>query len=331
MKYQHLSIEEREKIQEGLWQKRSIRVISQDIGRPPSTVSREIKKNLPPQLNRYSPRVANVRALDKRRSRGRLTKLKNNDIRAYVVTHLKMRWSPEQISGRMKKDIGESVSHEAIYQYIYSQIHRQGWGELKTGHEDLRVYLRRRRKRRMGKGMRRCQRIFKPKGISIDDRPQVVDERKRIGDWEGDTVESKDHKPGVNTLVERKTGYVFITKLKNKTSGATVKAVSSRMNILPKKARRTLTVDNGTENSDWQSIKTNTGLSVYSAHPYCSGERGTNENTNGLIRDYYPKKTDFTKVTDEEIQKVEYDLNTRPRKRLNWLTPLEALGVALRS
>ena len=96
MKYQHLSIEEREKIQEGLWQKRSIRAISQDIGRPPSTVSREIKKNLPPQLNRYSPRVANVRALDKRRSRGRLTKLKNNDIRAYVVTHLKMRWSPEQ-------------------------------------------------------------------------------------------------------------------------------------------------------------------------------------------------------------------------------------------
>ena len=317
MKYQHLSIEEREKIQEGLWQKRSIRAIAEDIGRPPSTISREIKKNLPPQLNRYSPRVANVRALDKRRSRGRLTKLKNNDIRAYVVTHLKMRWSPEQISGRMKKDIGESVSHEAIYQYIYSQIHRQGWGELKRGHEDLRVYLRRRRKRRMGKGMRRCQRIFKPKGISIDDRPKVVNERKRIGDWEGDTVESKDHKPGVNTLVERKTGYVFITKLKNKTSSATVKAVSSRMNILPKKARRTLTVDNGTENSDWQSITANTGLSVYSAHPYCSGERGTNENTNGLIRDYYPKKTDFTKVTDEEIQKVEYDLNTRPRKRLN--------------
>ncbi len=331
MKYQHLSIEEREKIQEGLWQKRSIRAISQDIGRPPSTVSREIKKNLPPQLNRYSPRVANVRALDKRRSRGRLTKLKNNRIREYVVTHLKMRWSPEQISGRMKKDIGETVSHEAIYQYIYSQIHRQGWGELKTGHEDLRVYLRRRRKRRMGKGMRRCQRIFKPKGVSIDDRPQVVNERKRIGDWEGDTVESVNHKPGVNTLVERKTGYVFITKLKNKTSSATVKAVSSRMNILPKKARLTLTVDNGPENSNWQAMQKQTKLSVYSAHPYCSGERGTNENTNGLIRDYFPKKTDFTKISDEEIQKVEYDLNTRPRKRLDWLTPLEALSVALRS
>lgn len=331
MKYQHLSIEDREKIQEGLWKKWSIRAIARDIGRPPSSVSREIKKNLPPERNRYSPRVANVRALDKRRSRGRLTKLKNNRIRTYVVSHLKMHWSPEQISGRMKKDIGETVSHEAIYQYVYSQVHRQGWGELKKDHEDLRIYLRRRRKRRTVKGMRKCQRIFKPKGFSIEDRPKVVNERKRIGDWEGDTVESKDHKPGINTLVERKTGYVFITKLKNKTSSATIAVVKKRMSILPQKARLTLTLDNGPENRDWQTMQKQTKLLVYSAHPYCSGERGTNENTNGLIRDYYPKKTDFTKVTDEEIQKMEYDLNTRPRKRLNWQTPLEALSVALRS
>jgi IS30 family transposase len=179
--------------------------------------------------------------------------------------------------------------------------------------------------------MRKGQRIFRPLANSIDFRPEVANQRKRIGDWEGDTVESVDHKPGINTLVERKTGYTFITKLKNKTSVATIKVVSQRMSILPQKAKYTLTLDNGPENRDWQSIEKETGLTVYAAHPYCSGERGTNENTNGLIRDYFPKKTDFTKVSDEEIQKVEYDLNTRPRKRLNWSTPLEALSVALQS
>ncbi|MDQ5969388.1 MAG: transposase, family, partial [Patescibacteria group bacterium] len=154
-------------------------------------------------------------------------------------------------------------------------------------------------------------------------------ERKRLGDWEGDTVESCDHKPGVNTLVERKTGYTFITKLKDKTSGATVTAVTQRMSVLPKKVKHTLTNDNGPENSDWIRVQEQTNLSVFFAHPYCSGERGTNENTNGLIRDYFPKKTDFTQIPDEIIQQVEYDLNTRPRKRLNWFTPLEALSGAL--
>lgn len=331
MQYKHLSILEREKIQEGLWQKKSIRSIAKDIGRPPSAVSREVKKNLSSKFHLYTPRVAHIRALERRSSRGRNIKLKNRRIRAYVTTHLKERWSPEQIAGRMKKDIGEHISYEAIYQYIYSQIHRQGWGELKKNHEDLRIYLRRKRKRRLRHGVRRCERIFKPKGLSIDERPLVVNERKRIGDWEGDTVESRDHKPGINTLVERKTGYVFITKLDDKTSHATVRAISKRMHVLPKKIRHTLTLDNGPENSDWQNIQGNVELSIFFAHPYHSWERGTNENTNGLIREYFPKKTDFTQIPDEEIQKVEYDLNTRPRKRLNWSTPLEAMSVALGS
>ncbi len=329
MQYHHLTIEEREKIQEGLWQKKSIRTIAKSIGRPPSSISREIRKNLPKERRTYTPRLANQRALLKRTSRGRKDRLKNSRIRMYVTTHLKERWSPEQIAGRMKLDIGETISHEAIYQYIYAQVHRDGWGLLRPNKEDLRSCLRRRRKRRQMKGLRRSQRVLKPRSASIDERPQVVDERSRIGDWEGDTIESCDHKPGVNTLVERKVGYVFITKLRDKTSSATVLAVTCRMNILPSKAKHTLTVDNGTENSDWQSIQEQTNLDVFSAHPYSSWERGTNENTNGLIRDYFPKKTDFTKVSDEEIAKVEYDLNTRPRKRLGYMTPLEAMSVAL--
>lgn len=329
MKFKHLSINDREKIQEGLWQKKSLRQISRELGRPHSSISREIRKNFPKEHKVYTPRLANERALTQRKSRGRKDRLKSKRIRIYVTTHLKLRWSPEQIAGRMKLDTNQSISHEAIYQFIYSQIHRDGYGYLKPHHEDLRVYLRRRRKRRLGKNTRRCQRILKPLGISIEERPQIVNERKRVGDWEGDTVESCNHKPGVNTLVERKTGYTFITKLRSKTSEATIGVVKQRMSILPKKIKHTLTLDNGPENRDWQGMQEQTDLSVYSAHPYCSGERGTNENTNGLIRDYFPKKTDFTQIPDEVIQKVEYDLNTRPRKRLNWSTPLEALSGAI--
>jgi transposase, IS30 family len=330
MKYKHLTIEERELIQELVWQKVSVRGIARRLGRSHSSISREIRKNFPKEHKVYTPRLANERALKQRKSRGRKDRLKNETIRQYVVTHLKMRWSPEQISGRLKKDLGLSISHEAIYQYIYAQVHRDGYGLLRPRCDDLRMYLRRRRKRRMGKNMTRGQRVFKFKANSIDLRPKEVNERTRVGDWEGDTVESVNHKPGVNTLVERKTGYVFITKLKDRTSIETVKVVTQRINILPQKARQTLTLDNGPENSDWKKLEELTRLSVYSAHPYHSWERGTNENTNGLIRDYFPKKTDFTEITDELIQQVEYDLNTRPRKRLNWSTPLEALSGALR-
>lgn len=330
MKYTHFRIEERELIQELVWQKVSLRDIARRLGRSHTSVSREMRKNFPRELKVYTPRLAHERALLKRKSRGRKDRLKNEIIRTYVVTHLKLKWSPEQIAGRMKLDIGETISHEAIYQYIYAQVHRDGYGLLRPGCEDLRPYLRRKRKRRMGKNMTRGQRIFKFKGISIEERPKEVLLRQRVGDWEGDTVESKDHKPGVNTLVERKTGYVFITKLKDKTGIATVEAVTKRMSVLPQKVKHTLTLDNGPENSDWKSLQEKTKLSVYSAHPYSSWERGTNENTNGLIRDYFPKKTDFTEVSDELIQKVEYDLNTRPRKRLNWSTPLEAMSGALR-
>ena len=208
MKYKHLTVEEREKIQELLWQKASIRNIAIAIGRSPSSIARELKRNYPPEQKRYAPRLANERALAKRKSRGRTERLKNDQIRNYVIFHLKKRWSPEQISNTIKETINEDVSHEAVYQYVYAQIHRNGYGELKPGKEDLRPYLRRRRKRRMKKGTRRCQRIFKPRGISIELRPSVVEKRFRLGDWESDTVESISHKPGINTLVERKSGLV---------------------------------------------------------------------------------------------------------------------------
>src|SRR3989344_54934 len=255
MQYKHFSVEEREKIQRFLWKKRSIRWVAERLKRSPSSVAREISRNNPVQPSRYTPRRAHDRALKKRKNRGRTRRLKNEAIRVYVVEHLKMRWSPEQISGRMKKD--------------------------------------------------------------------------RIGYWEGDTVESKDPKPGINTVLERKTGIVMITKLGGKRSADTVHALADRFAHIPRHLRHTVTLDRGSENSDPHSIEAMTGMQVFHAHAYSAWERGANENVNGLIRDYFPKKTDFTLVPDAEIAVVEYALNTRPRKRLGWRTPLEVWSVAL--
>lgn len=325
MNYKHFSIEEREKIQELLWQKASIRAIARAVGRSPSSVGREIKRNKPPERNRYAPRLANIRALEYRKHRGRTLRLKNDRIRAYVVTHLKKRWSPEQIAGRIKIDLGDSISHEAIYQFIYAPILH---GKAKQGFEDLRLYLRRRRRLRIPKGARRCQRVLVSKGRSIDERPKIVNERKRIGDWESDSIESKDRKPGLNSLVERKVGLALLTKLSDKTGKATAKVIKERLSAF---RSHTITFDNGPENSLWKQIEDAIGVTCYSAHAYHSWERGSNENLNGLVRDYYPKKTDFDMITDEDIKRVEFELNTRPRKRLGWLSPLEAWSVALQS
>src|SRR3989344_3943571 len=327
--HKQLSVEEREEIQDGLWAKESIRSIAKRLGRSHSSIVREINKNVPLEQRRYTPRLANERALLKRKSRGRTDRLKDETIRRYVIDHLKQRWSPEQIAGRMKLEGIGSISHEAIYQFIYAQIHRGGNGWVKLGKEDLGSFLRRKQRRRQHHGSRKGQRIFRPKGVSVDERPVVVDLRTSIGDWEGDSVESGDHAPGVNTLLERMSGVYLVTKVKDKTADATTSAIAGRMTLIPEKAKRTLTVDNGPENSDWQTMDEITGLSCFFAHPYRSCERGSNENANGLLRDYYPKKTDFRIVPDEELASVEYALNSRPRKRHGWRTPLEVWGGAL--
>lgn len=320
MKYKHLSIWEREKIQEFLWQKKSIRSIAIVLNRSTSSISREIKKNIPLHYQ-YTPRLANERALKKRKSRGRKLRLKSYFIRQYVVSHLRMGYSPEQISGRLSLEYPkEKISHEAIYQYIYHQIHSD---YVKKGNIDLRIYLKRRHKRREKKGMRKHQRIFKPKGLSIEERPKEVQRRKTMGHWEGDSVVSRKSKVGLNTLVERKTGLVLISKIQNGTSNETTNTVINRLKSFPCK---TLTTDNGSENFAYEKIQNELQISCYFAHPYCSGERGTNENTNGLIRYYLPKGTDFATISNETIKHIENILNNRPRKRLGWKTPLEVFN-----
>jgi IS30 family transposase len=332
MGYTHFSIEEREKLQDGLWAKRSIRSIATELGRSPSSVSREIRKNIPQEQYRYTPRLAHERAIGNRSHRGRKERLKNETIREYAERKLTEGFSPEQIAGRLSiEHPKEHISHEAIYQYIYAQVHRGGRGDVKPGRTDFRSYLKRRHKSRTKQGFRKGTRVLRPVGPSIDVRPSVVDRRTRLGDWESDTVESCQHLPGINTLVERRSGLLCITKLESKDACATRHAIARRLAPLPPHLRRTVTFDNGPENRQWRELEALVHIRTYFAHPYHSWERGTNENTNGLIRWYFPKGTDFGTISDEELARVEYAINTRPRKRLGWRTPLEVWSVALQS
>lgn len=306
MAHKHLSVEEREEIQQGMWEKRSIREIASRLGRSPSSVSREIRKNLPKEKRRYTPRLAEERAQRKRHEeQGRV---RDDVLRREIVAGLRRGWSPEQVAGTLG-----TVSHETIYQFVYD--------EWKKGGEDLRQLLKRRHKARQRKGFRKYQRLPNPNKRSIEERPKVVDRRSRLGDWEGDLVVSRASSVALVTLVERKSGYVAIEKIPRKTAEATVRAMTKRLTHV-----KTLTLDNGKEHERWEEIEATTGARVFFAHPYTSCERGTNENTNGLIRWYLPKGTDFATVSEERIREIERMLNERPRKRLGYRTPLEVFG-----
>lgn len=334
MQYKHFSVEEREKIQEMLWQKSSIRNIARALSRNPSSISREIQRNKPPERNRYTPRVAHERALRCRKHRGKRKLETHAALREHVVSRLKLGWSPEQIAATAEDMIDTGISHEAIYQYIYVQVYRSGNGYVKPGHEDLRPYLARRRKRRMRKGFRKSYRIEKGLLPSIDLRPKEVEERIAVGHWEDDSLVYTPTCPvRLRTMNERVSGIVFIEKAHDRTMAEANRITAERFGQLPLLLRQTLTRDRGAENMGHEELEQTLGVRCFFAHAYHSWERGSNENVNGLIRRFFSKKTDFRNITDEEIQRVEYLLNTRPRKRLGWKTPYqvfyELTGVAL--
>lgn len=325
--YKQLSLEDRERMQQGLWEGKSLREIACILKRSPATISRELKRNGPWCNRRYHPRLAHERTKGMIRQRGQRQRLKHPFVRNYVHTKLRTGWSPEQIAGRLSQDHPNyRISHEAIYQYIYAQYRRGGYGVC-TG-ADLRRFLRRRHKvRRPRKIPYAVEKGVLHNRIFIDHRPQEVANRAVPGHWEGDSVVSRQSLAGLNTLVERTSGLVFISKLSRYTDAAeTTRVVIRRLKRIPRALRRTLTLDNGFENAGHTEIAQRTGTRVYFAHPYHSWERGTNENTNGLIRWYLPKGTDFSAVSEQTICNVQQCLNTRPRKRLKWKTPLEVFN-----
>jgi len=297
--------------------------IAEIIGRDPGTISRELRRNR--GLKGYRPQQAHNLALARRcdKAQPRI----GNQVWQQVEVLIREEWSPEQVVGRVAMEQGVSISHEWIYQYIYADKHSGG---------DLYRYLRcqKVRRKRYGSYDRRgCI----PNQVSIDDRPAIVDSKRRIGDWEGDTVIGKGHRGALVTLVERKSLYTVIRSVLHKTAEAVRDAVVDGLTPYIDWVH-TITYDNGREFADHEGMASDLETRIYFAHPYASWERGLNENTNGLIRQYFPKDRDLTTVTKHEIEKAMDKLNHRPRKSLGFRTPHEvffntrtSLTVALQS
>jgi len=278
------------------------------IGVDKSTISRELRRNS--GLRGYRPQQAQRFCLQ-RRSEKASPRIKPA-IWALVERLIREEWSPEQISGWLQSEYRYSISIEWIYQYIIADKHTGG-----TLHKHLRC--QKQRKKRYGIYSYRGQ---IPGQVSIDQRPAVVDDRSRYGDWELDTVIGKNHQQALVTLVERKSRMTLIAKVIRKTAENVSEAIVSLLSTL-KPWVHTLTADNGREFAWHTDIAKHLQAKFYFAHPYASWERGLNENTNGLIRQYFPKKHDFTTITQKQIERVMDKLNNRPRKCLGFKTPNE--------
>lgn len=320
--------------------RRHISDIARELRRPASAVSREIGGKPRVGRGKYSADAAQARVERNRRNHGRKTKFEHEPLRMYVVEKMKLGWSPEQIELRLPIDYPDDthmrISYEAVYQHVYAQVYRGGNGYVKQGREDLRPYLARRHTRRAKKGFRKAQKMERNTSLpSIELRPKEADKRVVLGHWEGDTVVSRKSLARVKSINERVSGAVFFSKTSDGTARACNKVLIERLLDIPSPYRKTLTQDRGSENHEYEEVENALGIGCFFAHPYCSHERGSNENTNGLLRRYFPKGTDFGKIKDQEISRVEYLINSRPRKRLGGLTPYEVFyqitGVALDS
>jgi len=308
MSYKHFTKEDRIKLsvllRAGIQRKEIGRILKKDE----VSIWREIKRNS--LKEKYLPSVA--RRISKKRKTHRKRKIENNEwLKKYILKKLKLYWSPEQIAGRLRQE-KVVVCHETIYGYILR-------------HKKLKKYLRcqkGRYRRRHGTAKREKTREYEKKRW-IGERPDVINQRARIGDWEGDTIIGKEKTKRILTHVERVTGYLLADKLDIVTGEIVAEKIVKRFKKIPRVKRTSITYDNGTEFSSHEIIERKTRATVYFANPYHSWERGTNENTNGLIRQFFPKKSPFAKVTQEDVDKVVRLLNRRPRKRLGYLTPFE--------
>lgn len=334
-KFSQLTLDDRIRIEIKYREGLSFRDIAECLGngRTAGSVCREIAGRPRHGNGKYQAYVRHAQALERRYGK-RPDRLKNEIIRSHTKEKLKIGWSPEQISLRLPIDHPlHKISYEAIYQSIYAQVNSRGNGTVRVGGEDWRIYLTRRHRRRQTKGFRQTQKAYRPILPSIESRPAIVEKRKRIGDWEDDTIVSRQSTERLKTINERVSGVVLIGKMQEGTIAESNRVVNERLGKIPEEIRKTLTRDRGKENFGYQELEKDLNISCYFARAYCSQDRGSNENINGLIRRFFPKKTDFAKVSDEEVNRVEYLLNSRPRKRHGGKTPLEVLlertGVAI--
>lgn len=325
----HINAKERDLI--ALWKGQgwSNKMVARELGRDVSTIGREIRNNS--FEGKYYVSIHAQAKSEKRRSlAGRRYPLRNKEVFRWVVARLMRGWSPEQISGRMKllfvSNPEMRISPETIYSFIYSRQykHRAFW-----------EYLPWKRKIRKRQGGRKVHRSHIPDRVSIHLRPEIIETRIEFGHWEGDTVEGKAHRDGIHTEVERKSRFLAAQKVARIDSICAIQAQSRIFTPLPKKARKTTTLDNGKETHLHFKLRQELGMETFHADPYSSWQRGTNEYHNGLIRRYLPKKTDFDTLTQEELDEIVEEINDRPRKCLGFYTPKEVFfkelgqGVAI--
>lgn len=318
MSYHHLTQKERYFIYHMRMAGWPAAKIGRTIGRNRSTVSRELNRNSTPS-GHYLDDHAEHKTAMRRRAACRRPCTGEKALMAHVQRKIEARWSPEQIAGRLKtappaKLAGRTISHATIYRWIWACPQRS-----RRLRPHLRVAWKKRRKV-YGKPSKRGQ---IPNRVSIDDRPETVETRHRLGDWEGDTMVGKGRSGYVLTNVDRASRYLLTRKLERPTAQGVEDALYDAMRRLANSKRRTQTFDNGREFARHERIAKRLSLEVYFAHPYSSWERGTNENTNGLVRQYLPKSRDFTTLTDAELAGYTWQLNNRPRKCLNYRTPAE--------
>lgn len=306
----HLTSEQRYTISVLLNQGMSQRFIASTLNRSPSVISREIKRNCDGRSGKYSADLAVRKCQSRHELKPKYHRL-TDEMKAYIVTHLEDKLSPEQIVGISKLHGRDCVSHEWIYQMIWTNKRRNG---------KLHKHLRNKGKPYSKRGALKDKRGKIVNRKDISERPEIVESRERLGDLEIDTIIGKNHKKAIVTINDRKTGILKMGKVEIRNS-QTVAAKAIELLMPIKSLLHTITADNGTEFRDHETIATQLDIDFFFAKPYRSWERGSNENLNRLIRQYIPKGTDFDTITDEFIKFVEQKLNDRPRKRFGFKSP----------
>ena len=314
--FSHLDRRERTLIKSWHNEGISFREIGRRLNRSHSTISREMSRNLWCGKHYYIDGAEIIYRL-RLKWRAERIRLKNNTLRKYVAEKLSIGWTPELISGRLREFNPDNyVCHESIYQYIY----------IEAPHL-IEMLARKHRRRRTKRPYRKSGERIKNR-VSIAERDTEANERQTIGHWESDTVVGGDRKSGLNVILERASRLVHISLMDNKTAEKTKSAITRRLSVHPGNAVKSITYDNGSENVLHEEINEKLDCNSFFCEPYHSWEKGAVEQANGLIRRFFPKGTDFTKISQKEINRVEKLLNNRPRKCLNYRTPYEAFRMA---
>lgn len=321
MLHKHFTPEQRNELSALLRAKVKKKDIAKYLSKDRTAIWRELQRNGSERSKYYARKAKRLTEQRRIKANSRLKKIESSRcLRSHVIRKLKQCWSPEQISGRLRKnypqDKSKWIGKDSIYKFVYQK------------RKDLVKYLRCQKgkyRRRYGTRIREKQRE-KLKKRRIDARPEIVEVRQRIGDWEGDTIIGQDRKPAILTHLERKSGLLLADKLERATAELTKQKTIERFNKIPKSKKHTLTYDNGSEFTEHELTEKKAKIDIYFAYPYHSWERGCNENANGLLRQFFPKKSIFATISQEQIKKAVRLINNRPRKRLNYLTPYEVFN-----